>query len=244
MDKTLQKELEMIHKLETGLMKRLPKPCYLYVRAYGRNLEDDVLEIAQQFGKSDGVVFRVKQYEQGDLCWNLENELSKQTTLGKDFEGCVLVILSDEIWERQLHKLLEFFLMREETITPVFEVPDYDYVEEIQPILEQYFYIRVVEGDVYSAEEQLNILEEQWDYFKMSLDDQERLQVLGFLNNYKWKKTDWVSKKLKNIALKLAYENLSDSKKQKTLTAQMVREALPEEKEGPVKRMIGFALEG
>lgn len=245
MNHTIWDDIKSIKQLEKRIGKKLPKPLFLFVENYGRTLDNMLDELAKEFGKSDAFVFHVGKYAENKPKQYLECEMKKRAKLGKAYNGCVLVKLSGGMDVVELYELVQFVLEQREELVALFSVNSMRMAQRVERVLEAYVYVRVVEGEPFSKEEQLGILEEQWNEFGITLLPHEKEKICEVLSAHSWDESDNVRTKLNNLAMKIAYEKIfsGNTKTDNSIESSFELELNSAEKE-PKKRQIGFVLEG
>ncbi len=245
MNHTILDDIRSIKQLEKRIGKQIPQPLFLFVESYGRTMDDMLDELAKELGKPDAFVFCTEKYAENNPKQYLECEMKKRAMLGKSYNGCVLIKLSGGLDVGELHELVQCVLERQEELVAVFSVNSQRMAQRVKRVLEEYIYVRVVEGAPLSEEEQLCILEEQWDGFGITLFPHEKEKIREVLGTHVWDVSDCVSTRLKNLAMKIAYEKVfsGNSEFDHSIESSFELELNSREKE-PKRRQIGFVLEG
>lgn len=242
MNNRISIELVTLQNKETELGIKLPKPYFLFLENYGRSLRGEMDEISGLFAKTTWFEFDTAQYDE-EYCNKLKIEVGKKAMLGKEYDGCVLIRLSNQVDESEIIKMLEYIKGQNHKIVPVFSVESSVDADEIKKIMEAYQFCRVVEGDAYTTEEQVQILAAELGTYGFQLCDEET--VAQIIKDVTWEKEEQVEKTLKNVAKQIIYEKvMEDSMEDKTIDSNLLTEALRKQEKKETIRVIGFVIGG
>lgn len=245
MNYSILDDIRSIKQLEKRIGKPVPQPLFLFVENYGRTLDNMLDELAKELGKSDAFVFNAWKYAESNPKQYMECEMKKRAKLGKSYNGCVLVKLSGGVDVVELHELVQFALERGDELVILLSVNSTRLAQRVERVLETYAYVRVVEGEPFSEEEQLCILEEQWGGFGITLLPHEKKKIREVLGKHVWEVSDSVRTRLNNLAMKIAYEKIfSGNSESDNYIESSFELELNSTEEEPKKRQIGFVLEG
>lgn len=240
MKNNLVKEIEKIVAQRQNSRAFLPTPTYLYVKHFGRDIEDCMEEITSLMGESEFFVFKTSRIQKTEsILRSFLMELEKHAALGKEFKGCVLVELSAEIEPEELNDFLEY-AVKQEQLKYLFTTKEN--VEEMQELLEQHFFVRVVKGLAYSCEEQLEILDEAFQKYHFAADEEAMDLFRKTFSEKEWQENDMVMNRIQNIAKNLVYEKmLSDENNNRCILKEDAQEAVKKlTKETQKRNVIGF----
>ena len=242
MKNNLVSEIEQLVGRRQNSNAYIPMPTYLYVEHYGRNIEDNMKEITTLFGEKDFFIFKTSRIQKLEsLVRSFQMKLEKHAALGKEFSGCVLVELSEEMEQEELPDFLEF-VARQEDLRCLFTIKDNS--EEIQELLEQYFFVRVVEGQKYNCTEQLEILNQVFAEAEFIADIGAMKVFEKFFAKKEWQEGDMVQNRIQNIAKNLVYEKLMQEEVPEKCISQEDAENVVKKllKESQKRTVIGFGV--
>lgn len=206
MKNNLVKEIEKIVAQRKGNQLFLPTPTYLYVKHFGRDIENCMEEITALMGETEYFVFktgRIQKTESLLRCFLME--LEKHSLLGKEYAGCVLVELAPET---ETEELVDFLDYAENSKQIKFLFSTKEREEEMQELLERHFFVRVVKGQAYSCEEQLGVLEDAFEDYRFKLEPEAKEIFKSALEEKEWQENDMVMNRIQNIAKNLVYEKM------------------------------------
>lgn len=242
MKNNLVSEIEQIVGRRQNSSVDIPMPTYLYVEHYGRNIEDDMKEITALLGEKDFFVFKMSRIQKLES-WvrSFQMKLEKHAALGKEFSGCVLVELTEEMEQEELPDFLEF-VSRQEDLRCLFTMKKKS--EEIQQMLEQYFFVRVVEGQKYDCVEQLEILNQVFAEADFIADIEAMKVFEKFFAKKEWQEGDMVQNRIQNIAKNLVYEKMMQEEMQEKCISKEDAENVVKKllKEPQKRNVIGFCV--
>lgn len=242
MKNNLVNEIEQIVERRQNGSAYIPLPTYLYVEHYGRSIENDMKEITTLLGKRDFFVFKMSRVQKLEsLVRSFQMELEKHAALGKEFSGCVLIELSEDVEPEALSDLVEYVARREE-LTCLFTGKEMQ--EEVQELLEQHFFVRTVEGQKYTCEEQLEILNQVFAEAQFIADSEAVKIFEKFFAEKEWQTGDMVQNRIRNIARNLVYEKMMQKAAvEKSISEEDAENAVKKFlKEPQKKNVIGFCV--
>ena len=136
----------------------IPKPTYLYLQGYGKDLKNDIEDLREATKSRQALIFDKLQCSTGrSLIEDYEVLLEKNKPLGQEFEGLVLVDLNGLEGE-ELTGFVEYLSSKTNRNKYIFMIQDGAGREEIKTLLERYFFIRQIEAKAYSPEEQYGVI--------------------------------------------------------------------------------------
>lgn len=242
MNNRISIELVTLQNKESELGIKLPKPYFLFLENYGRSLGREMDEISGLFAKNTWFEFDMAQYDE-EHCNKLKIEIGKNAMFGKEYDGCVLIRLTEQADENELVKMLEYIKGQNHRIVPVFSVGSCANAERIKNVIENYQFCRLVEGDAYTTEEQAQILKTELSTYGFQLKDEK--EVRKIMEDITWEKEEQVEKTLKNVAKQMIYEKvMEDSMEDKTIECSLLTEALGKQEKKETIRVIGFVMGG
>ena len=204
-------EYMTLKQKEATLGITLPKPVYLFVEHYGRSLSDELARLTEAFGYRDYFSFSTDDLSaDSNLYQSFYSKLQQAAPTGRDFQGCILISLSDRISEHDFTALVTLIKNTPE-ILPIFTQKSDADIGPLLPILKNHFFLRVVDGEPYSPDEQFLIAREELIRCGFSITPEAEQQLRETLTQCNWQKTDAVSHKLKTIVQNLAYNKLMDN---------------------------------
>lgn len=243
MNNRISNELVTLQNKETALGIKLPKPYFLFVRNYGRSLVKEMKEICSLLKKPTWFSFNMAQYE-NEQCDKLRIEVGKESMLGKEYDGCILLTLGESTEEGELMKILEYIQEQKQRIVPVFSVSNYDAAERFKKVIELYQFCRVVEGEAYTVQEQMEILRDELKRYGFQMKDEAAMEKV--LEGLEWEKEELVAKTLRNAAKQMIYEKaMSEDEDDKEIDSETLSKALNMQDKNVITiRVIGFTMGG
>lgn len=203
---------------EIRLMKSLvgdnhiPKPTYMYIQAYGKDIREDMEELATELGYRQYAVFDRMSCSQGKKYVDAYNILmEKKKPLGQSYEGCILIDLTGMDELEDIIDFISYIGMQKDTCSYIFTMNETKNTGLIQEVLEQYFFVRKIVASKYSLDEQCKTIEEELQKYiasniNISFGEGIRELLLQHLEQCKWKTMDMVKHKLKNMVAKAVYD--------------------------------------
>ena len=240
MKHSILKEVEQIKETENTKGIKFPKTSYIFVENYGRTIHKEMQKLTELSGKKGWFVFQAVKHQ--GVYQEFTVELSKHAMLGKEFEGCILIEVSWQVEKNELRQMLEYLKEQENKINFFFSVKEEKIAKELKAEMDRYFFTRMLEGEVYSQEEQLRILMEELEKYELYVEESVKQEVLKLLAGLSWQTTDLVEHTLQNVARKLAYEKMLEDSSD-GLLEEDIKKALEEVNPYSQKNRIGFVLE-
>ena len=203
---------------EIRLMKNLigandiPRPTYMYIQAYGKDIRTDMEELAGEMGYRQYVVFDRMTGSQGKKCVEAYNMLmEKKKPLGQSYEGCALIDFTGMDDLEDIADFISYLSLQGDTGTYIFTMSETRNTDSIQDVLEQYFFVRKIVAAEYSLDEQCDVVEEELRKYvslnaNIQMEKGVRSALMAQLAKCKWKTSDMVKLRLKNIVSKAVYE--------------------------------------
>lgn len=242
MKNNLMNEIEQIVARRKDGKSYVPMPTYLYVEHYGRNIEENMKDISHLFGEKNFFTFKMNRMQKQETpLRNFQVELDKHAELGKEFIGCVLIEISEEAGTEELADFFEY-IAGQESLKCLFAIKED--AEEIQELLEQHFFVRVVEGQKYTTEEQLEILNEVFAEAQFVINVEAMKIFEKFFTEKEWQTGDMVENRIRNIARNLVYEKMMQEESFERGISKEDAEAAVKKlwKEPQKKNVIGFCV--
>ena len=115
-------EINHLKELEVNTGVKIPMPNFFYIEKYGRKLEDQMEELLPVLGKKEWFLFKTDcRFKEGGLLHNFIIELEKHAKLGKDYDECILVELTEDIQlNEEFPEFLYYLKSQEEKIYFIF----------------------------------------------------------------------------------------------------------------------------
>ena len=242
---------------EMKLMEQLmgkgnrPTPTYFYLQGYGKELKNDVEQLAEATGNKKTLVFDRAQHNLSKtLIEDYSLSLERNKSLGQEFEGLVLVDFTG-LENEEIPGFIEYLSNKRNKITYIFTMQDSFKAPYMKKLLENHFFIREIEAKPYSAEEQYAAIQDRLKQFECSgiqitVDVNAKETFLNQLEQKEWEKGESVLLRLENAISAVVYEHLvSTQSKQLELDGRLVSEMFKSMEDKPEKkRRIGFAVGG
>ena len=247
MKSNLLSEIQQILEREDRMKVTLPIPHYLFVQRYGREITGDMQEIAALFGQKEWFSFDTnRQQKDGKLLSYFKMELDRHAGLGREYTGSILIELSGEEDEKELEELFHYIDSHKERLYCIYTMKVSEEVKTVRKHLEQYGFVRVVQGEKYDAYEQIEIFQDTLESYQFQLNEEAEHYVTEFFRKREWEETDAVKKRIENIAKELVYGNLIKEETEKSIiTKEEVEQVLISLQGEPAKkRQIGFVIGG
>lgn len=246
MSNKIYREIEKINEIEGTHGVLLPKPYYLYVQKYGREIADDMDSIAKIAGKKEWFRFKVGGHVEADSIVNeFHMELKKHASVGKAYRDSVLIEFFENVREQELKEFIRVLKQEEGNYYYLFSVQKEQDEESVEALLEQYFFIRTVDAEAYTWEEQFDIFEKTIEQYDFSMTRDAAARMKNYFIEKEWHEEDAVAQKIENMAKTLVYDRLQEESSKYKIGVKQVENMLEQEKERqPERRMIGFQLGG
>ena len=236
-------EYMTLKQKEETLGITLPKPVYLFIEHYGRSLSDELAKLAEAFGYQDYFSFSTDNLaSDSNLYQSFYSQMQQAAPTGREFQGCILISLSDRIQEHDFTALVTL-IKNTPGILPIFTQKSDADIGPLLPILKNHFFLRVVDGEPYSPDEQFQIAREELIRCGFTITPQAEQQLRETLTRCNWQKNDSVSHKLKTIVQNLAYNKLMDNADY-TLLHEDITGNFNIKPEGKKSFPIGFSYNG
>lgn len=227
--------------------KDYPMPCYLFIQKYGRNIQSELEEIARLFGRDRHFVFQTDvSMKEETLLRKFVLEEDKHAELGKRYSGCVLIELTGEEPEKELFSFLDYLDRQQERIDYLFTTKNHQKTTEIRKALEQFFFVRVLEGTKYEVQEQLAILEKGMEGYRFEMTEDAREEITEYFAGKEWKEEDLVEKRIRNLVSNIVYSRmLGKAEENSVIDREDVALALKNVMDHSEKKAtIGFVIGG
>lgn len=234
-------ELTKVRTCESSRNVKLPKPYYLFVQKYGRNMEAEMPEIAKTVGNGRWFSFAAEVKKKDvTMTSHFLMELEKYAEIGKPFQGCVLMELTGEEDPKELYELLNFIRQKAQQFSCIFSTRTLENAEEIKNSLEQHFFVRRIDGKKYESAEQSALFLKVLSEYGFGVDElSNRLDTL--FAGVHWDEEDMVQNRIENLAQNLVYEKMLQPEGALEVSMAEVEKATDELKKEPEKvRCIGF----
>lgn len=229
-----------------------PMPTYLYLQAYGKDLKEDIEDLAKATKSKQSLIFDKLKCNPGrSLIDDFEVLLEKNKPLGQEFEGLVLIDFTG-FEESELSSFAEYLKGKQYRNTYIFTIQMQAYnMQEIKKILEKNFFLRVVEAMPYSTKDLYYAI---FDYIRvceyngidLEFTEDGQDSVRKHLAEREWQKEDDVIFRLRNAVAAAIYEQMvSSQSKHMEIDEEFITQMFEklEEKQEP-KRRIGFCVGG
>ncbi len=220
----------------------IPMPAYLYIQRYGRKLEKEIEEIAGLLGERQYFTFKAGRVQrENTILRSFLMELEKNALVGKEFAGCVLVELPEVEEAEELEDFLEY-VSGQKQIKCIFTIHAKQSEEKMCQLLEQYFFVRVVAGQEYDCEEQVDLIKSVFHTYDFETDPEAIKEFEAFLAGWEWEETDMVENLVQNIARNLVYEKrMEESDNSHSISGNDARNVIQKMQKSAMRRSsIGF----
>lgn len=224
-----------------------PIPCYLFVQKYGRTIQGELLQITQTLGREKYFFFKAEGTQKEETILRrflLEEE--RHAELGKKYNGCVLIELSGEESEKELYDLLDYLDRHQQRISLLFTTKEPLNSNDIRKQLEQFFFVRVIEGAKYGVQEQLTLFVDKLGSYQFELSESAMEEIKSFVEHKEWKEGDMVEKRIQNLVSDIVYNRiLAKEEENSVIEKEDIVIALHKVTENTEKRgIIGFVIGG
>lgn len=202
---TYSKEINIIDELKwhealpENEREKLPLPTYFYISRYGRKPYENIEEIANQYSKSCAIEFRTGNVADGKLINGFLIELEKHKKMGKSFDGFVHIELDDLSEDSEYNNFFKFLKTKEGELRYLFSMDESSENNHVRELLEQFFFIRVKQGESYDIEEQMEIVESAVSKFAGISDQTVIDRIKECLGKYLWNSKDNVKNKIEGL---------------------------------------------
>lgn len=250
MKNNLLTEMQQILGREDARKGSLPIPNYLYIQQYGRDLVDEMPQIAALFGQTEWFSFDTgAQQKEGNILSHFMMELNRHAGVGREYSGSILIELStpeEEKEEKELEELLSYIDSQGNRLHCVYTMREQENVDKVKKQLENYGFVRVVYAKPYQADEQMEIFLDTLQTYQFQADTEAKRCAEAFFQEKEWETSDAVKIRIENIAKEIVYcsfvnEEVQDNIVQKEEVEQVLASLA---KEMTKKRQIGFVIGG
>jgi len=227
--------------------KDFPMPCYLFIQKYGRNIQNELGEIAKLLGREKHFSFKTDaSMREETLLRKFLLEEDKHAELGKQYSGCVLIELTGEEPEEEVFSFLDYLDRHQQRIDYLFTTKNHQKSDEIRRSLEQFFFVRVLEGTKYEAQEQLVLFEKGMEAYQFEMAEDARAELVEYFESKEWKEEDLVEKRIRNLVSNIVYSSMLDNvEDRKIIDRGDVALALKKVMDNSEKKStIGFVIGG
>ena len=234
-------ELMQVKELEDSKKIKLPRATYFFVQKYGRSMVEEMAEIAKVIGNGSWFTFLTEGKKKDvTMLGRFLMELEKNAEIGKMFQGAVLVELTGEEEEKELSELLGYIKQNARQFGCVFTTNALDKAEEVEERLEQYFFLRRINGQQYDSEEQKGLFLQVLEEYGFETDHLGQ-EVKGLFSELCWNEADMVQNRIENLARNLVYDKMLNPEELPFVSVEEVKNLTAELKKEPEKkRQIGF----
>lgn len=128
----------------------------------------------------------------------------------------------------------------------VYTIKDLENTKDIKGLLENYGFVRVVQGEEYAASEQMAIFTDTMALYDYKLEKTAKEYIDEFFGKQKWKEEDAVKIRIQNIAKEIVYNKLMEPEgKGKVVRKAEVENVTQSLQCGKsTKRQMGFVMGG
>lgn len=206
-------EMKKLKMLEEIRGMKMPLPNFFYVERYGRTAEEQMKDLLTGIGKKEWFLFKTDvRNKEGGLLHNFVMELEKYAKLGKEYDECVLIELSDEIHlEDEFEEFVEYLKSLENRIYFLFTMKQSKNTAFVQECMEQYFFVRVIEAKEYSVQEQLEEIKNACGEYQYEITKDAETAFRMTLEKKEWKAEEQVLCRLRNGVRSMVYERMLES---------------------------------
>ena len=225
----------------------IPVPNYLFVQRYGREINGEMNEITSLLGQKGWFSFSTNSIKNNEkLLTGFQVELERNAGVGKEYAGSVLIEFSGNEEEKELEDLLDYIDSQKYRLRCVYTIKDSENTKDIKGLLENYGFVRVVQGEEYEVSEQMAIFTDTMALYDYKLEKTAKEYIDEFFGKQKWKEEDAVKIRIQNIAKEIVYNKLMKPEGK----GKVVRKAEVEnviqlmQCEKTTKRQMGFVMGG
>jgi len=220
-----------------------PRMTYCYLERFGRTMDKEMNEITQLLGCKKWFTFHTKSYvrkESEGMIRSFLQKMEKNTEVGKEYRGCVLIRIVPECGEeKEFEELLSYLKSQNDRICPMFVMEEKEWEKEMVTILKKYFCIREVYAKEFTVTEQQEIMVEELKKYQVELSENGWQKVTNTLECKKWDVTDRVEDELRHMVQTAVYHQALEESNLETAILQQLYESVEKEKKESV-RTIGF----
>ena len=250
MKNNLLTEIQQILEKEDARKGGFPIPNYLFVQQYGRDIVEEMPQIATLFGHKEWFLFDTgARQKEGNMLSHFKMELLKYAGVGREYSGSILIRISvpeEEQEEKELEELISYIDSQKNRLHCVYTMREQEAVDRIKKQLENYGFVRVVYADPYQVDEQMEIFTDALQVYGLQADAEVKHYAEVFFREKEWSTSDAVKIRIENIAKEIIYCSFINEKVQDNILrkedVEQVFAALA--KEMAKKRQIGFVTGG
>ncbi len=239
-------EISRIRRIEQSEGVDIPLPHFCYIRRFGRKIEEQMPEILALTGKKKWFLFQTGQaYRKEGLLHSLLSELEKHSETGREYRECVVIEVEEEICgQGEWTAFLEYLQSRENQFYFLFTMKQTPNMAFVQQEMEQYFFLRMIEAEAYTADEQLNIIREHCKKCGFTPDHADVNALYDELHRKNWKENEGVARKLQNAVYHSLYRIAIEENLEKDMSQVIIAGVLEYLERIPRKeKVIGFCRE-
>jgi len=250
MKNNLLAEIQQILEREDARKGSLPIPNYLFVQQYGRDITEEMPQIAALFGQAEWFTFdNGVQQKEGNLLSHFKLELNRHAGIGREYSGSILIELSapeNEKEEKELEELLSYIDSQKDRLHCVYTMRGQEAVDRVRKRLENYGFVRVVYAKPYRVDEQTAIFSDTLQMYRFQADEEAERCAEAFFEGKEWDTSDAVKIRIENIAKEIVYQSFINEDAQDNIVRkeEIERVFAALLKETTKKRPIGFAVGG
>lgn len=225
----------------------IPVPSYLFVQRYGREIQEDMQEISALLGLKEWFSFSCTAVKNDEkIVTGLQMELERHSGVGKEYTGSVLVEFSGKEEEKDLEELLDYIDSQRHRIWCVYATKASENVKDIKGLLENYGFVRVVQGEEYETTEQAEIFTDTIKAYQYQLEEAAEEYIVDYFNKQKWKEEDCVKIRIQNMAKEIVYNKLMDERlNEKVISKEEIEKVICFHcREQITRRPMGFVMGG
>lgn len=206
-------EMRIFKLLEEKKGIRMPLPNFFYVERYGRSAQEQMDELLAGIGKTEWFLFKTDiRNKEGSLIDVFSMELEKYAKLGKKYDECVLIEITEDInIEEGFEEFITYLKTLEDKIYFLFTMNQSKNTAFVQECMEQYFFIRKIEAKAYSVEEQLEAINSVCEEYRYEMDPKAECIFRENLEKKNWKAEEQVLCRLKNVVRSMVYEGMMEA---------------------------------
>lgn len=246
MKSNLLKEIQQLFDRECS-GNNIPVPSYLFVQRYGREIQDEMEEIAALLGQKEWFCFECGTVKSDENLLNaFKIALERNSGIGKEYAGSVLIEFTGNEEEKEIEKLLDYIEGQKHRLHCIYTVKSSDDVKEMKEKLENYGFVRVVQGEEYGASEQIEIFRETLKTYQYRLEEDAKDYIEEFFEKQRWQEEDVVKVRIQNMAKEIVYNKLMDeTDSDRDLKKEEVESVLHSLQSAKTqKRQFGFVMGG
>lgn len=247
MKNNLLMEIQQILEKEDARKGSLPIPNYLFIQRYGRDIVEEMPQIAALFGQAEWFKFDAgAQQNEGNIASYFKMELNRRAGIGREYSGSILIELSTLEEEKELKELLSYIDSQKNHLHCIYTMREQETVCMVKKQLENYGFVRAIYAKPYQADEQIEIFLNTLQTYQFQADTEAKQCVEAFFREKEWNTSDAVKIRIENIAKEIVYcsfinEEVQDNIVQKEEVEQVFASLA---KEMTKKRQIGFVMGG